>query len=73
MEAIRRAELQKTLSALKDVGPREREALDAMTAAIVNKILHTPITRLKERDRRTEAFYIDAARRLFDIEDPDES
>jgi len=73
MEAIRRAELQKTLNALKDVGPREREALDAMTAAIVNKILHTPITRLKERDRRTEAFYIDAARRLFDIEDPDES
>jgi glutamyl-tRNA reductase len=73
MEAIRRAELQKTLSALKDVGPREREALDAMTSAIVNKILHTPITRLKERDRRTEAFYIDAARRLFDIDDPDES
>jgi len=73
MEAIRQAELQKTLNALKDVGPREREALEAMTSAIVNKILHTPITRLKGRDRRTEAFYIDAARRLFDIEDPDES
>jgi glutamyl-tRNA reductase len=73
MDAIRRAELQKTLAALKDLEPRQREALDAMTAAIVNKILHTPITRLKQHDRRTEAFYIDAARRLFDIEDPDES
>jgi glutamyl-tRNA reductase len=73
MEAIRRAEVQKTLNALKELGPREREALDAMTEAIVNKILHTPITRLKQRDHRTEAFYIDAARRLFDIDDTDES
>jgi glutamyl-tRNA reductase len=73
MDAIRRAELQKTLGALKDLGPREREALESMTEAIVNKILHTPITRLKQRDRRSEAFYIDAARRLFDIEDSDES
>jgi glutamyl-tRNA reductase len=73
MEAIRRTELQKTLAALKDLDPREREALEAMTEAIVNKILHTPITRLKQRDQRSEAFYIDAARRLFDIEGTDES
>jgi glutamyl-tRNA reductase len=73
MEAIRRAELQKTLNALKDLDPRERAALESMSEAIVNKILHTPITRLKRGDRREEAFYIDAARRLFDIEDTDES
>jgi glutamyl-tRNA reductase len=73
MEAIRRAELQKTLNALKDLDPRQREALESMTEAIVNKILHTPITRLKQHDRRSEAFYIDAARRLFDIKDTDES
>lgn len=73
MEAIRRAELQKTLHGLKELGPRERDALESMTEAIVNKILHTPITRLKQRDHRTEAFYIDAARRLFGIEDPGES
>jgi glutamyl-tRNA reductase len=73
MDAIRRAELQKTLGSLKDLGPRERAALESMTEAIVNKILHSPITRLKQRDRRREAFYIDAARRLFDIEDSDES
>jgi glutamyl-tRNA reductase len=73
MEAIRRGELQKTLNALKDLGPREREALASMSEAIVNKILHTPITRLKQRDRRSEAFYIDAARRLFDIDGADES
>jgi glutamyl-tRNA reductase len=73
METIRRAEVQKTVNALKDLDPRQRAALESMTEAIVNKILHTPITRLKQHDRRSEAFYIDAARRLFDIEDPDES
>jgi len=73
MEAIRRGELDKTLAGLKDLDPRQREAIESMTSAIVNKILHTPITRLKQRDRRVESFYIDAARRLFDIEDPDES
>ncbi|HSP96815.1 MAG TPA: glutamyl-tRNA reductase [Candidatus Dormibacteraeota bacterium] len=73
VEAIRRGELQKTLNQLKDLGPRERELLDVMTTAIVNKILHAPIARLKQQDRRTETFYLDAARRLFDLEDPDES
>jgi len=73
VEAIRLGELQKTLNQLKDLSPKEREALESMTAAIVNKILHTPIARLKQRDPRTEAFYIDATRRLFDLEGPDES
>jgi glutamyl-tRNA reductase len=73
VEAIRRGELQKTLSSWKDLSDAEREALDSLTTAIVNKILHTPITRLKQKDQRTEAFYIDATRRLFDLEGPDES
>ncbi|MEO8602200.1 MAG: glutamyl-tRNA reductase [bacterium] len=72
VEAIRLAELQKTLAQLKDLPPRERQALEAMSTAIVNKILHTPIARLKQHDRRSEAFYIDALRRLFDLEPPDE-
>jgi glutamyl-tRNA reductase len=73
VEAIRRGELEKTLNSLKDLSPREREALESMTAAIVNKILHVPITRLKQPDHRAEAFYVDATRRLFDLENADES
>ena len=70
IEAIRKTELEKTLASLHDLSPREREALEAMTAAIVNKILHAPITHLKHHDRQQEAFYLAAARRLFDIEEP---
>lgn len=71
IEAIRKTELDKTLASLHDLSPREREALEAMTAAIVNKILHAPITHLKHHDRQQEAFYLAAARRLFDIEEPE--
>jgi glutamyl-tRNA reductase len=72
VEGIRRAELQKTLGQLKDLPPRERDALEAMTNALVNKILHAPIATLKQHDRRTEAYYVDALRRLFALDETDE-
>lgn len=72
MEAIRKGELEKTLPTLRDLSPREREALEAMTAAIVNKILHAPITHLKQHQREHEAFYVAAARLLFDVEEADD-
>lgn len=73
VESIRRAELQKTLGQLKDLPARERDALEAMTNALVNKILHAPIATLKQHDRRTEAYYVDALRRLFALDETDES
>ena len=73
VDTIRRGELQKTLNQLKDLGPRERELLDVMTTALVNKILHAPIARLKQQDRQAETFYVDAVRTLFDLEEPDDS
>ena len=72
-DTLRRNELQKTLNQLKDLGPRERELLDVMTTALVNKILHAPIARLKQQDRQAETFYVDAVRTLFDLEEPDDS
>jgi glutamyl-tRNA reductase len=51
LEAIRQAEMRKTLTRLPDASPEVREALDALSMAIVNKILHTPITKLRESSR----------------------
>jgi glutamyl-tRNA reductase len=73
LERIRQAELQKTLATLRELAPHERAALEAMTTAIVNKILHTPITHLKQHDRALETYYVAAARQLFGIEEPDDS
>lgn len=71
VEEIRRAELEKSLgTSLKGLSEQERRALEDMTAAIVSKILHSPITRLKKQsEERDEAFYIDALKKLFDLEE----
>jgi glutamyl-tRNA reductase len=45
---IGRGELERALRALKSLEPAERAALEAMTQAIVNKILHLPLAALKE-------------------------
>jgi glutamyl-tRNA reductase len=47
-ESIRIAELERTLARLPALSPREREAIRALSSAIVNKILHRPTVNLKE-------------------------
>jgi glutamyl-tRNA reductase len=72
-EAVRRAELAKTLSAaLRHLNENERAALEAMTSAIVNKILHAPITQLKHQGGREAVYFVAALRQLFEIEERDE-
>jgi glutamyl-tRNA reductase len=51
LEAIRRGEVERTLARLNGVSPETRDAIDAMSSAIVNKILHAPITKLRESSR----------------------
>jgi glutamyl-tRNA reductase len=52
LEEIRLGEVRKTLARLGDVPPETRQAIDALSSAIVNKILHTPITKLRESSRQ---------------------
>jgi glutamyl-tRNA reductase len=48
----------------------ERQALDDMTQAIINKILHEPITRLKQRtDDQEEASYVETLKKLFGLDE----
>jgi glutamyl-tRNA reductase len=51
LESIRLGEVKKTMSRLGDASPETREAIDALSSAIVNKILHAPITKLRESSR----------------------
>lgn len=63
-----RNELERTLPRL-GVGEEERKSLDLMCDAMVNKLLHQPLTELKRgADGPDGAQLIDAARRLFDLE-----
>lgn len=65
-EAIRQRELSKTLRKLEGLPPEQAERLDALTKAIVKKLLHHPITFIKER---RSAIHIQVARELFQLEE----
>jgi glutamyl-tRNA reductase len=68
-ESIRRKEIEKTLANLKDASPETRQALEVLTRAVVNKLLHAPITYLKRREGDDwMALSPEAIRELFDLE-----
>jgi glutamyl-tRNA reductase len=51
LEEIRLGEVKKTLARLPESTPETRAAIDALSSAMVNKILHAPITKLRESSR----------------------
>ncbi len=70
MEAIRRKEVEKTLSKFKEFDETHRKALDILTTSIINKILHYPITNLKKEAENPEGgIYIEAIRKLFALDE----
>jgi glutamyl-tRNA reductase len=67
-EEIRKKELEKTLSLHPNLSDKEKKSLEALTSAIINKILHTPVTRLKQTDEEAMAdLYLDALHALFGL------
>jgi glutamyl-tRNA reductase len=68
-EEIRAGELKKALSVLETpLSDRDRQAIEAMSQAIVNKILHGPVSTLKKAEEKGEPPGLaEAARRLFSL------
>ncbi len=67
-EEIRNKELAKTLSIHPDFSDKERQSLEALTSSIINKILHDPLTLLKQKNEEAMAdLYLDALRTLFGL------
>jgi glutamyl-tRNA reductase len=71
VELMRAVELEKSLGRLPQLGDKDREQVAQLTQSIVNKILHSPLTVLKESSRTPEAgVYLEVTRRLFNLADP---
>jgi glutamyl-tRNA reductase len=69
-EEIRKKELEKTLSLHPNLSDKEKESLEALTSAIINKILHKPITLLKQTNEEAMAdLYLDALHALFGLQE----
>ncbi|HKW19381.1 MAG TPA: glutamyl-tRNA reductase [Terriglobales bacterium] len=70
VETIRQAELDRVRGRLGHLSPEQEQALEALTRGIVNKILHTPITRLKSAAAGPEiTTLVEAFRKIFNLQD----
>lgn len=68
-EKIRRREMSKYVASFVRITEKERKSLEALTSAIVKKILHDPITFMKSPDLSTDtAEYVNAVRKLFRLD-----
>jgi glutamyl-tRNA reductase len=69
-EEIREAELQKADALLGRLDESQRRAVEAVTAQIVNKLLHLPTVRMKKAAAAADGvLYAEAVRHLFGLED----
>ena len=66
-DQVRQTEMTRTIREL-DLNPDDAEKLDRMTAAIVKKLLHAPITHLRYADDSEDA--AERVREIFRIEEP---
>ncbi len=68
MEGIMKGELERSASWLRRLSEEERNRVEILAASIVNKILHDPMTGLKEESREKDALpFVAAVRRLFKL------
>src|SRR2546430_5805082 len=69
MEAVRAAELERTLRRLPHLSPEDRGQIEYFSQALLNKFLHQPTVALKEAARAGRGYgLLDALKRLFGLE-----
>jgi len=69
-EMLREAELSKTFRRMRDLTPDQRAGVEAMASALVKKLLHDPIDRLKGDDGER---YAATVRDIFALDADDET
>ncbi len=68
LDEIRRLEVSKTFGNLKDLTDKQRKSIEAMSNALINKVMHKPIDLLKNgQGQNGGEDYVDAIRTLFDL------
>jgi glutamyl-tRNA reductase len=68
-ETVRKAELERTLARLGHLSDADRERIDAMTEAMVNRLLHEPMTRLR---RHGTGRHVETLRELYGLDETSE-
>ena len=70
IEAIANGELKRTQQTLRHLSAADLKAINRMTDAMVNKILHDPTLLLKSNGRyQDKSAYLDVVRKLFKLDE----
>jgi len=70
MDNIARSEIKKTLQTLNHLSDDDCQAINRMTTAMINKILHDPTILLKRnRSHGDKSVYLDITRKLFKLDE----
>jgi len=68
-EEIRESEVEKALRKLGRFSEKDRKIIESMASGIIGKLLYGPMSKLKkEASTSTGALYVDALRRLFELD-----
>ncbi|MBI3896481.1 MAG: hypothetical protein HY313_11185 [Acidobacteria bacterium] len=67
-EQVRQQELERMEAQFDSLTPEQREAIEALTRGMVNKILHSPITHLKTLAQQPDGLkLVETVRRIFNL------
>jgi len=70
-EGIRQTELERVSGKLEGLSATQQKALEGLTQSIVNKLLHRPLTVLKEEvHSKNGNMILETTRKLFDLDAP---
>ncbi len=67
-EAVREAELKKASKKLKNLGDKERQAVETLTKGIINKLMHAPMSYLRSDDLHGDKATVDQVHELFKLD-----
>ena len=69
LERLRRAELERVQGKLASLSPEQREAVEAVTRGLINKIAHGPISELRRGAARPDGMEsVEIIRRIFRLD-----
>ncbi len=70
LEKLRRDEIERNRKLMAPLDPEQLEALERITQSMINKILHHPITQLKDMTHHPDGpEYIKFVRKIFNVKD----
>ena len=70
-DALRQAEVERAVARLQDASPAVRQALEALSVALVNKLLHAPTVKLRETSENGAGDrWASAVTELFALDQP---